>query len=185
MSASTIPTVCPLAASATARFVVTLLFPTPPLPEEINNTRVVESFAAKGTARPSACPCAWLLPAVAPGVPFSMVRTFCRCSSVITPKLMLTPAPLTSGVKAFVTRFVISLRIGHPATVKVIVRDTPWLETAMSCTMSRSTIERCNSGSSTGRRASITWSIVAVGMGTPMDGGFCTTAIGTIPACPT
>ena len=60
MSASTMPTEWPRAARATARLVVTLDLPTPPLPDEMNSGRVREPGWANGIARPSAWPWAWL-----------------------------------------------------------------------------------------------------------------------------
>ena len=162
MSASTMPTLCPLAASATARLVVTLLLPTPPLPDEMRRGFVFESFAANGIARPSAWPCACAEPAVEEGSPFSMTRTFWRSASVITPKSMATLPPGASGATAVVTRFWISLRRGHPGTVSTTVSDTPLADTLTSRTMPRSTMERCSSGSSTGRSASMICSTVAV-----------------------
>ena len=50
-SASTMPTVRPMAASAAARFTVTLDLPTPPLPLVIACTRVSEFGSAKGLLR--------------------------------------------------------------------------------------------------------------------------------------
>ena len=69
MSASTMPTECPSAARATARLVVTVDLPTPPLPDDTRSGRVFEPAWANRTARTSACPCAWPCPAVAPGSP--------------------------------------------------------------------------------------------------------------------
>ena len=46
-SASSSPTLWPARANATARFTVTVDFPTPPLPEETPMTRVVESGCKK------------------------------------------------------------------------------------------------------------------------------------------
>ena len=54
MSASTMPTLYPSAAIATAMFVVTLLLPTPPLPDEIKIGRVFEPGCANEIVRPSA-----------------------------------------------------------------------------------------------------------------------------------
>ncbi len=62
MSASTMPTEWPRAARATARLVVTLDLPTPPLPDEISSGRVLEPGWANGIARPSAWPCGWPWP---------------------------------------------------------------------------------------------------------------------------
>jgi hypothetical protein len=56
MSASTTPTEWPAWASATARLVVTLDLPTPPLPDEMSRGRVFEPGSAKGIVRPSAWP---------------------------------------------------------------------------------------------------------------------------------
>ena len=84
MSASTTPTEWPCWASATARLVVTLDLPTPPLPDEISSGRVFEPVCANGISRPSAWPCAWLWPALAPASPCSVLRRSSRSSSVIT-----------------------------------------------------------------------------------------------------
>ena len=53
-SASTTPTDLPRLDRAMARLVVTELFPTPPLPEAMSSTRVLDPASAKGTDRPSA-----------------------------------------------------------------------------------------------------------------------------------
>ena len=84
------------------------------------------------------------------------------------------------------TRLRISLRSGQPATVRVTWRATASPSTCTSRTMSRSTIERCSSGSSTGRRAvdDVIDGDGHVGglrhAGPPT--GISTTAIGRIPA---
>ena len=76
MSASTTPTEWPRAARATARFVVTLDLPTPPLPDEISSGRVRDPGWANGIGRPSAWPCgcpwAWAWPCP---LPCSFVRS--------------------------------------------------------------------------------------------------------------
>ena len=58
-----------------------------------------------------------------------------RSSSFITPKSMDTLPPGANGTIAVFTRFVISLRIGHPATVSTTVSDTPLAVTATSRTI--------------------------------------------------
>ena len=50
-SASTTAVRCPAAARATPRFTVTDDFPTPPLPEAISITRVVDVGSVKGMVR--------------------------------------------------------------------------------------------------------------------------------------
>ena len=105
MSASTMPTLYPCAASATARFVVTLDLPTPPFPDDTKIGRVFEPGFAKEISRPDACPCAGCDPAVAPGLPCNISRTFARSSSVITPKLRATSCTPSNARSAVPTRF--------------------------------------------------------------------------------
>src|SRR6202034_2135210 len=63
-----------------------------------------------------------------------------------------------SGVTAEVTRRVISPRSGHPDTVRATVTVTRPRRMSTRRIMSNSTMLTCNSGSVTGRKASITWS---------------------------
>ena len=75
MSASTMPTEWPRAARATARLVVTLDLPTPPLPDEISSGRVREPGWANGIGRPSAWPWGvpWTWPAAVAVQPVAQV----------------------------------------------------------------------------------------------------------------
>ena len=162
---------------------MTLDLPTPPLPDEISSGRVREPGWANGIARPSAWPCGWPCTCPPPS-PCRRRRSASRSSSVITVKSTLTAVTPSSGATALSTRLRISLQRaagdgegdedGHAAVVGG----------STSRTMPRSTIERCSSGSSTGRRASMIWSWLTgvTGMGFPS--GICTTAIGRIPAWP-
>ena len=82
--------------------------------------------------------------------------------SVMTVKSRATPVTPSTASSAVLTRCWISLRSGQPATVSAMSTQTDLsLRLSTLRTMSRSTIERCSSGSSTGRRASIRWSTVA------------------------
>ena len=123
-SASTIPTLLSRLAKDIAIFADTEDLPTPPLPEAMSRTRVLEAGSAKGMTLPSACPCAGWDPAVADGLPCTSSRTLARSSSFITPKLTVTD--LTSGVvsTAAVTSSSIFALRGHPAVVKAISTDT-------------------------------------------------------------
>ena len=87
-SASTTATDLPCWASAMARLVVTDDLPTPPLPDAISSTRVLDAGSANGMARPSAWPWAGWVPAVAAGSPWSFSRSVARSSSVMTVKSM-------------------------------------------------------------------------------------------------
>ncbi len=157
-SASMTPTEWPRCASATARFVVTDDFPTPPLPDEMRRQRVRDSGSANGIALPCAWPCACCVPAVAPGSPWSRSRSSARSSSFIAVKSRLTEDTPSRGRTAPSTRFVISLRSGQPGIVSAMRMPTLPASIETLRTMPRSTIERCSSGSSTGRKASRTCS---------------------------
>jgi hypothetical protein len=103
------------------------------------------------------------LPAVAPGLPCSFMRSSSRSWSVITVKSSATLFTPSSAVTAVVTRFWISFRSGQPATVRATRTLTVPPSTMTLRTMPRSTIERRSSGSSTGRSASMIWSCVGMG----------------------
>ena len=187
MSASTTPTRYPCWASATATFVVTDDLPTPPLPDEISSGRVFEPALAKGISRPSACPCTCWLPAVAAASPWRVRRNCSRSASLITVNSRSTEVTPASPVAASVTRRWISLFSGQPGTVRATSTPTrPSSPTRTARSMPRSTIERCSSGSSTGRRASITCSSVTTGVWPFMTAivatgrRICTTRIGGI-----
>ena len=79
MSASSRPTFCPAAASATARFTVTDDLPTPPLPLATAYTLVSEPGLANGITRSG-------LP------PRSLLCSSRRCSSLITSSSTRTAA---------------------------------------------------------------------------------------------
>ena len=76
MSASSTPTVKPRCASAAARFTVTELLPTPPLPDAMASTRAVLGMAVSG-AFSRACQRAFIMTSV-------------RSSGVISPQSILT-----------------------------------------------------------------------------------------------
>ncbi len=89
--------------------------------------------------------------------PWSLSRNASRSLSVITVKSRPTSRTPGSGLTAPLTRFWISLRSGQPGTVRAISTCTSPSELIVtSRTIPRSTIERCSSGSSTGRSASTT-----------------------------
>ena len=100
------------------------------------------------------------------------MRRSSRSWSVITVKSRETARTPLSGVTAPVTRDVISLRSGQPAMVRAMSTSTsPFREMSTLRTIPRSTIERRSSGSSTGRSASMTCSVVTDGIGgSPFDG---------------
>ena len=165
-SASTTAVERPCAARAMARLAVTDDLPTPPLPEAISSVRVALPGSANGMARPSAWPWAGAEPAVAAGLPCSFVRSSALSASLITVKSRVTAATPSSSSSASVTRRWISLRSGQPATVSAM-RTSAWPPSMVEpLYMPRSTMLRCSSGSSTGRRASITSaSVTATGVG--------------------
>ena len=157
MSASTTPTEYPCWASATARFVVTLDLPTPPLPDEMSSGRVFEPFWANGMMRPSAWPWAGAWPAVAAALPWRLLRSSSRSPSVITVNSRSIESTPSSAVAASDTRWRISFFSGQPGTVSAMsTPTTPSGRMSTPRSMPRSTIERCSSGSWTGRNASTT-----------------------------
>src|SRR3954471_1055184 len=187
------PTSWPCLASAKARFTVTDDFPTPPLPELMPSTRVFTSGSLNGLGRPSSCPSRWppwawpwpACPPPPPPAPWSRSRRAARSSSVITVSSTSTPVTPSRGDTAWVTRLVISVRSGQPATVRATTTSTWPPLTVMRLTMSRSTIDMWSSGSCTGRSASRTCASV-----TGIDclrwsererRGITTISIGTIP----
>ena len=148
-----------------ARLAVTEDLPTPPLPEAISSVRVALPGCAKGMARPSAWPWAGADPAVAAGLPCSLARSSARSASFITVKSRVTAATPSRASSASLTLFWISLRSGHPATVSAIFTSAWPPSKRTPRYMPRSTMLRCSSGSSTGRRASITSaSVTATGL---------------------
>ena len=186
-SASITATLLPRAARETARFVVTDDLPTPPLPEAMSSTRVRLEGSAKGIVRPCAWPWAGWLPAVEAGSPWRFWRSADSSSSVMTVKSRSTPVIPSRAVTASVTRRWISLRSGHPATVRAISTPTVGGSIRTSLTMPRSTMLRWSSGSSTGRRTSMTAASVTVTIGGSSGGlqgrfGITPTPVGRIPA---
>ena len=138
MSASSTPTVRPCAASATARFAVTELLPTPPLPLAIASTR-----ALVGTAVSLAFSRAFQR---------AFVITSERSVAVISPQSMVTL--VTPGCVS--TRdsmsFLICARSGQPLMVNLIpIVTAPAGVTVTSPAMPRSTMLAPSSGSMTAR----------------------------------
>src|SRR6478672_11382004 len=150
MSASTMPTLRPSAASARARLTVTDDLPTPPLPLAIAYTLVSEPAWANGISR-----------SARPLLRISLRPA--RCSAVITPRLRSTEVTPSTPVTAAVTsRLIVSLR-GHPATVRSTWTATdPSSATSTESTIPSSVIGRLISGSLTVARASITCCCVGV-----------------------
>src|SRR2546421_470938 len=105
MSASTTPTDRPRAARAAARFTVTEDLPTPPLPLATAYTRVLEPGWANG-----------MTGSAAPG-PRRLACSSLRCSGLITPKSISTPATAGTALTAAVMSARSLSRIGQPATV--------------------------------------------------------------------
>ena len=137
MSASTTPTLSPVAAIAWARLTVTDDLPTPPLPLATAMTRVSEPGWAKGISLAG-------LP------PRSVSCRPERCSSVITPRLRSTPVtPATCPTAAVTSRVILSLS-GQPATVSSTrTATTPSAPTLTASTMPISVMGRLISGSLT------------------------------------
>src|SRR6478672_8171411 len=150
MSASTMPTLRPSAASARARLTVTDDLPTPPLPLAIAYTLVSEPAWANGISR-----------SARPLLRISLRPA--RCSALITPRLRSTEVTPSTPVTAAVTsRLIVSLR-GHPATVSSTWTATdPSSATSTESTIPSSVIGRLISGSLTVARASITCCCVGV-----------------------
>lgn len=106
MSASTMPTLSPLAAMEAARLTVTEDLPTPPLPLATAKTRVSEPGWLKGISFSG------------PRSPRSVVCSFLRCSVLMTSSSIstaLTPSSLATA--ALTSRRMVSF-IGHPDTVR-------------------------------------------------------------------
>ena len=165
-SASSTATERPRFARATARLTVVDDLPTPPLPEAMRSTRVRLAGSANGMARPSEWPTVGFDPAVAEGSPCNRWRSAARSSSVIEVKPSASSSTSGSASTTDRTRRSISFFSGHPGMVSAMVRRTVPPSTVTSRTMSRSTMLRCSSGSSTGRRASM----MSAGDGTQAPG---------------
>ena len=151
-SASRMPTRCPSAARAQARFTVTLDLPTPPLPDATAITVVSEPAKKVGC-------CCW---GAAP--PRRVETSEARCSSLIGDRETSTRSTPSSGASASVTSLVIRSLSGQPSIViRTWTRTRPPSSTSMSRSMPMSSIGRPISGSLTLRSASRTWSCVTTG----------------------
>ena len=146
-SASTTATSRSLAASATARLVVTDDLPTPPFPEASSSTRVELLASAKGTARPSECPTVGLVPALAAGSPCRCRRSASRSASVMKMNSTATWSTPPRVATALSTAPVISALRGQPGIVSATCTPTDAPVTVISRTMPNSTMLRRNSGS--------------------------------------
>ena len=104
MSASTMPTVRPALARASARLTVTDDLPTPPLPLAIAKTLVSEPGWANGISLAG-------LP------PRSVVWSSARCSGVIAPRVSSTPVTPSTAPRALRTSRSMVSFIGQPETV--------------------------------------------------------------------
>ena len=182
-------------ASATARLVVTDDLPTPPLPEAMSSTRVRADGSANGMARPSAWPWAWLGAGGGwPGRRGACSRSAARSSSVMTVKsrsTRSTPSSAATAPRDPVGDLGAQRAAGDGEGDRHGDRLAPSMATSL--TMPRSTMLRCSSGSSTGRRASMTsasvtamvWASRGRGDGCcsgARPSGISPTAIGRIPA---
>src|ERR1035438_8888755 len=146
MSASTTPTFCPAAASATARLTVTEDLPTPPLPLATAYTRVSEDGWANGITGSALPPRSWVCAAR-------------RCSSLITSRSTRTEETPGSLVTAAVTSRMMVSRSGHPDTVSHTSTSTvPSAATWTFLTMPSSVMGRWISGSCTPSSALVTCS---------------------------
>ena len=105
MSASTTPTLWPLAASAAARLTVMDDLPTPPLPLATANTRVSEEGLENGISGSGFPPRSWLW-------------SERRCSSLITSSATCTLDTPATLLTASVTSRVILSFSGQPAMVR-------------------------------------------------------------------
>jgi len=154
MSASSTPMVRPCAASATARFAVTELLPTPPFPLAIASTR-----AETGTA---------VSVAFSRAFHRALVITSERSCAFISPQsifTLLTPGCVSSRDSM---SFLICARNGQPLMVSFTeMVTTPSSPTDTSVAMPRSTMLAPSSGSMTARSRLRTSS--AVGGGTERD----------------
>ena len=129
--------------------------PTPPLPEATAYTRVSEPARANGTSR-SATP------------PRSMVFSSPRCSSLITPRVTVTPVTPSTAARAAVVSLVRVSLSGQAATVSRMVTATwPPSSAATLSTMPSSVTGLRISGSMTvssaaWRASGLTWGMAPV-----------------------
>ena len=93
---------------------------------------------------------------MAPGAGKQAAAQGLSSCGLITVSSTLTSLTPRSVESAEVTRRVISSRSGQPGTVRATVTATRPRRMSTARTMSSSTMLRCNSGSDTGRNASIT-----------------------------
>ena len=150
MSASSTPTVWPRAAMAAARFTVTELLPTPPLPEAMASTRVVAGMRVSGASSRAAHR--------------AFTMTPLRSSLVISPHVMSTVRTPGWVPMRVSTSLLIWPRSGQPAIVSFTVRVTvPSAVTATSGTMPRVTMSLPSSGSITPRSSPVTSSTLGAG----------------------
>jgi hypothetical protein len=149
-SASSTPTLWPSAASATARFTVTLDFPTPPLPEATAMMAVCGGNAILGFAGAPG----------AEGAPRSWLTSVSRCSCDMGVSSTSTRETPSSGFTAAVTSCVMRSFSGQPSMVIRTCTRTTSPSTWMSFSMPMSSIGRPISGSMTLRSASRTCSCV-------------------------
>ena len=143
MSASSTPTVKPWAAIAAARFTVTELLPTPPLPLAMASTRAVIGISVSG--------------AFSRAFQRAFSITSLRSSLVISPQSMRTLVTPGCTATRLSTSFLIWARRGHPPIVSLTPTVTaPSAATATPGTMPSDTMSAPSSGSMTERRRSRT-----------------------------
>ena len=138
MSASSTPTVKPLAARAAARLTVTEDLPTPPLPEATVMTRAVGGMAVSGACSRT------FQRALAMAAAFSSA-----VSSVQSRRTEVTPG--SEPIRARMSRWICARR-GQPAVVRAMVTTTsPSGPTVAPLAMPSSTMSLPSSGSMTPR----------------------------------
>ncbi len=151
MSASSTPTVRPRRASSTARFTVTELLPTPPLPLAMARTRV-----DAGT---------WVSPACWRAFQRALSITSVRSSGVISPHVMCTSRTPGWMPTRRSMASLMSARSGHPPIVSLTVTSTvPSSCTSTAGTMPSDTMSLPSSGSMTDSSTATTSSRVGGGV---------------------
>ena len=138
---------------------MTLDLPTPPLPDEMSSGRVFEPFWANGMLAPLGVAvglAAW--PAVAPASPCRRLAQVLALAVGHHGELEVDRVDAVELRSPRRTRAGwISFFSGQPGTVSAMsTPTTPLPRMSTLRTMPRSTIERCSSGSWTGRSASMT-----------------------------
>ncbi len=142
MSASSTPTVKPVAASAAARLTVTDDLPTPPLPEAMVMTRVVAGIMVSGAFSLTFQRALAMAAAFSSGV-----------SSVQSRVTLVTPG--SDSTRARMSRWIWA-RSGQPAVVRAMVTTTsPSGDTVAPLAMPSSTMSLPSSGSMTPRSSSM------------------------------